>query len=193
MGRTTNPKSKEKEPAPVAVPEAATAPAEVVEEEYSVEKVIDRRLGKNNRVEYLLKWKGYEEEDNTWEPEENLDCPQLIADFEDNRKKKDKKRSLPLEEKKEDKRPSKKKASEEENKPKGFDRGLEPEKVIGATDSSGELMFLMKWKSSDEADLVPARQANVKCPQIVIQFYEERLTWHSSANTEDADSKGHAE
>jgi len=43
MGRTTNPKSKEKEPAPVAVPEAATAPAEVVEEEYSVEKVIDRR------------------------------------------------------------------------------------------------------------------------------------------------------
>jgi len=150
-------------------------------------------LGKNNRVEYLLKWKGYEEEDNTWEPEENLDCPQLIADFEDNRKKKDKKRSLPLEEKKEDKRPSKKKASEEENKPKGFDRGLEPEKVIGATDSSGELMFLMKWKSSDEADLVPARQANVKCPQIVIQFYEERLTWHSSANTEDADSKGHAE
>ncbi|XP_016984725.1 chromobox protein homolog 3 [Drosophila rhopaloa] len=154
--------------------------------EFSVERVEDKRTV-NGRTEYYLKWKGYPRSENTWEPVENLDCPDLIANFEEslkNNKKETKKRlstsSTP------DSIRSKRKSfleddTEEQKKLIGFERGLEPSKILGATDSSGHLMFLMKWKGSDHADLVPAKLANMRCPQVVIQFYEERLTWHTGS------------
>ena len=53
------------------------------EEEYEVETIIDKRklLGK---VQYLVKWKGYERvEDRTWEPVENLSGSQnLVEEYE---------------------------------------------------------------------------------------------------------------
>ena len=175
--------------------EIAPEIAEAEEEEYTVEKIVDKRIVKGGKIEYFLKWKGYGEEDNTWEPRENLDCEDLIAEFERKLKEKSAK-------KKEDKAgndskrkststtassstDSNKKKKPEDDRPKGFERGLAPERIIGATDSSGELMFLIKWKGSDEADLVPARDANTKCPQTVIRFYEERLSWHTSSQDDD--------
>jgi len=158
------------------------------EEEFQVEKVLDMRI-RGGKKEYFLKWKSYPESDNTWEPEDNLDCPDLIADFEEKYKKRKEEKKRKAAEEEGASKKKKKVAEEEDNKPRGFDRGLQPERIIGATDSSGELMFLMKWKDSDEADLVPARQANVKCPQIVIAFYEERLTWHTHNDNEEEDNK----
>ena len=54
------------------------------EEEYSVEKILDKRFDPNDKVEYLIKWKGYDDSDNTWEPIENIFCDDLLEDFEKN-------------------------------------------------------------------------------------------------------------
>ncbi|NWX23722.1 CBX5 protein, partial [Aegotheles bennettii] len=124
------------------------------DEEYVVEKVLDRRVVKG-QAEYLLKWKGFSEEHNTWEPEKNLDCPELISEFMRKYKKmKEGDGNKPRERAEGPKRKGlppppedvkAKKKRESNDIARGFERGLEPEKIIGATDSCGDLMFLMKW------------------------------------------------
>lgn len=52
-----------------------------VEEEFIVERIIKKRVV-DGRTEYFLKWLGYPEDDNTWEPRENLSCEDLIEMFE---------------------------------------------------------------------------------------------------------------
>ena len=45
---------------------------------FEVEAILDSKEEGGQRL-YLIKWKGFEkEEDNTWEPEENIDCKYVI-------------------------------------------------------------------------------------------------------------------
>lgn len=194
------------------------------EEEYVVEKIVDRRERKG-KVEYFLKWKGYDSSANTWEPRENLECPELIKQFEDSRTAAKKEAPKEKEKEKEKKKPakpsstssSKRKAdsdaendasdddkedsaSTKSNKSKtatvdndaaasddgmnGFEKGYVPEKILGATEANNELLFLIQWKDKDKAQLVSSKEARKHCPQLVIDFYEERLIWQSSDSAE---------
>jgi len=51
------------------------------EEIYEVEKIINKKII-NKKIFYLIKWKHYSDMYNTWEPKENLNCDQLIYEFE---------------------------------------------------------------------------------------------------------------
>ncbi|CAJ0599059.1 unnamed protein product [Cylicocyclus nassatus] len=55
-------------------------------EEYIVEKILGKRIRKGV-VEYLIKWKGYDDsDDDTWEPAAQCDCAGLIEEFEKSQK-----------------------------------------------------------------------------------------------------------
>lgn len=48
---------------------------------YEVEAIVDHRYIGKRKKEYLIRWKGYEDTDNTWEPEKSLDCQELIDQY----------------------------------------------------------------------------------------------------------------
>jgi hypothetical protein len=65
-------------------PNFARPPPDLIngEAEYEVEAIRSHRhFGKNKRLQYLLKWKGYPEADNTWESEDQLNAPDLLKHY----------------------------------------------------------------------------------------------------------------
>ncbi|XP_072585313.1 chromodomain Y-like protein isoform X4 [Vulpes vulpes] len=60
-----------------------------------VERIVDKRKNKKGKTEYLVRWKGYDSEDDTWEPEQHLvNCEEYIHDF--NRRHTEKQRESTL-------------------------------------------------------------------------------------------------
>ena len=55
-----------------------------------VEKILKsrNRMGCKEVKEYLLKWKGFSVEESTWETEDNMDCKEMICEFEFEKKQK---------------------------------------------------------------------------------------------------------
>lgn len=64
----------------------AKTAVQTVPEKFDVEEIVDKKVTAEGKVQYLLKWKGYPHSENTWEPEENLACPELMEAFEKKRK-----------------------------------------------------------------------------------------------------------
>ena len=47
---------------------------------YDVEQILDKRV-RQDTTEYLIKWLGWDDIHNTWEPGNNLNCPEKLAEF----------------------------------------------------------------------------------------------------------------
>jgi hypothetical protein len=55
------------------------------DDEFEVERIIRRRLSSRGQPEYLVKWAGYPNSENTWQPAETMNCDRLITEFESKR------------------------------------------------------------------------------------------------------------
>lgn len=51
------------------------------DEEYEVERIVEMRMKKDGTREFLVHWKRWSSDYDTWEPEKNLSCPDLIEKF----------------------------------------------------------------------------------------------------------------
>ena len=161
-------------------PQPVEAAEEPEEEEYEVERILNKRI-KKGKVEYLVKWKGEIilvptkmslncivsgwdlPEHNTWQTPEDLEnSKEELAEYEN---------------KLQNEKVKKKYGLKSNIKPRGFSRGLEAEAILDATFDTGQIFFLVKWRDSDLTDIVPAREANIRIPEMVISFYEERMEW----------------
>jgi len=66
---------KQEPPPPISINE---------EEEFEVEEILDVRK-QYGKTQYLIKWKDYSLSDASLEPESNLNCPELIKKFNENK------------------------------------------------------------------------------------------------------------
>lgn len=53
----------------------------------------------------------------------------------------------------------------------------ELEKIIAASEMNGTLHFELKFKNIDQSEFMEATVANLRYPQEVIAFYQDRIRW----------------
>jgi len=195
-----------------------------LEDEYIVDAIVDKRI-RNNKVEYLLKWKGYDELNNTWEPKKHIHCEELIRDFEQKQKDKIKKKGIegvcehslsnstvtscasseagPSKEGKITSFPQKMvtvEKTDDSNKSdltennsnvndneKNVSEKIENnvttptkkivEEVISVGYVDGRWTFLLKFQGIETLHYIPAEEANLMYPQVVINYYQERIAF----------------
>ena len=59
-------------------------PPDIVEgePEFEVERILkSRRMGKNKTLQYLIRWKGYSQAHDSWEPAKQVHAPELVRRY----------------------------------------------------------------------------------------------------------------
>ncbi|PJF16594.1 hypothetical protein PSACC_03623 [Paramicrosporidium saccamoebae] len=166
--------------------------------EYEVERIVDKRT-RRRKIEYQVKWVGYPESENTWQTVDSMNCPKLIAEYEEGEAEETDASNESNEtyetyetDGTDETEEIKTKRSGRTTSPKQRRVGalikIQPEgdykpgdwedevlQVDNVTrNGSGGLNIHIQWVDGEYTEEL-AVEANVRCPQKVISFYESRL------------------
>ncbi|XP_050301059.1 chromodomain-helicase-DNA-binding protein 2-like [Anthonomus grandis grandis] len=165
-------KSKEDEKEKPQVSEVETDPLgddqddDADDAEYEVDEIVGEKTIKGVK-HFLIRWKGYTEESDTWEPEDTLDCSDLIKAFQEKNKKSSKK-DTPKGKIKKEKR-SEQKDSVEDSWDENDD--FEVERIIDVYfHKDGSKDFLVSWKGYPASDNSWEPEANMDCKDLIAKY-----------------------
>jgi len=169
------------------------------EEEFIVEEILNKRVGKKGKTEYLIKWKNYDNNDdnNTWEPINNIidGYKALIDAFEDSQASSEventktdspkiiEKKPQPSKEPEVIKatEPPKPDSEKKKKETKPAKKGKKPSVpvqeevyIIESLTKKNGSKYLVKWENYPEDQSTWEPKASI--PQFILKYYEEDLT-----------------
>lgn len=152
---------------------------------YEVEKIVEDRV-KNGKRQYLIKWVGYPESENTWENEDNILSSDLIKKYQDFKQIKNNKGN---------RKGGKKKTklnSKTNTKTKTLESNLETEiiinKITNEWDSQiKEILCVFKNNNSSiqviyvnvdgTKGLASVEEMHIKAPLKLFEYYEKNISF----------------
>ncbi|XP_060535025.1 heterochromatin protein 1-like [Cylas formicarius] len=137
--------------------------------EYEVEAILSDKTLKGVH-HYLIRWKGYTEESDTWEPEDTLDCADLIKEYKN--KKNDKTSLRKTEKKKKEKKG--KAAVELEEETWDENQDFEVDRILDVYfHKNGKREFLVSWKGYPTSDNTWEPEENMDCKDLIKKFMDK--------------------
>lgn len=122
--------------------------------EYEVEQIVGHRIERKKNL-FLIRWKGFEPEQDTWEPEATLACPDLLKEYMEAH-------SSDMAPVKVKKTPKKRVSASE----KDYEvRAVLAKRVLG-----GVVQYQVRWKNYGSASDSWEKETNLNCAELIAKF-----------------------
>lgn len=147
-------------------------------EVYDVERIMQDRMYKGKK-QYLIKWLGYPEEENTWEFEHNIFCQDLKDAYEEKKKAtvdaREAKKKIAKNSKKSVKQNVTKAKEDRITITNEWDEVITT--VLGVTRSSEGNLEVEYQTNDGKKGICDVAQIHKKAPLRLIEFYEKNLSF----------------